>query len=103
MGFYFDSLVTGAKIPHDMKISADDMIIISNLLNNILGKPTTETFDEYIYSTFQCFCQHKKQIILDLFQLQDKADKRMTDLMMNSLDGVTLGFPDYNKEKKRNI
>jgi len=96
--FYLDSLLTGAEISRQdtWKISDDDVIIISNLLNNILGKPTTETFDEYIYSTFQCFCQHKKQIILDLFQLDRYADKRMTDLIMNSLDKR-----DPYKEKKR--
>ena len=79
------------------KVSDGDVIIISNLLNNILGKPTTETFDEYIYSTFQCFCQHKKQIILDLYQLDIWADKKMTDLIMNPLDRRY-----YNEEKKRN-
>jgi len=84
-------------------ISDDDAIIIGNLINNILGKPTTETFDEYIYSTFQCFCQHKKQIILDLYQLDKCADKKMshfkmTDLIMNSLNVR----PSY-EEKKRDI
>ena len=80
------------------KISDDDVIIIGNLLNNFFGKPRTETFDEYIYSTFQCFCQHKNQIILDLYQLDKNADKRMTDLIMNSSDKVNLY---HNEEKKR--
>merc|ERR1711933_164998 len=96
--FYIDSLFTGSKIWNDYKISDDDVIIINELFNNILGKSRTKTFDEYIYSTFHSFCQHKKQIILDLYQLDNFADEKVTDFIMNSLDGVNI---KYDEEKKR--
>merc|ERR1711933_192872 len=76
------------------KISDDDVRMMRNLLNNIVG----ETFDEYIYSTFQCFCRHKKQIILALDELNKWEDKRMIDLMMHSFDHRAA-----HKEKKRDI
>ena len=99
--FYFDSLITGAtlwKVTDNvvLKASDDDVIIIKELVNYILGKPTTKTFDEYIYSTFQCFCQHKKQIILDFPELDEDADKKLTYLIMNSLH-----WRRYDEEKQR--
>ena len=46
--FYFDCLITGATLyDSGYKISDDDVITISNLLNNILGKPTTEIAIQY--------------------------------------------------------
>merc|ERR1712157_43264 len=81
------------------KINDNDIIIIQNLMNDFLGKPTTETFDDYIYSTFKCFAQHKKQIVLDLFELNNYADTKMRDLIMYPLDEVRL-IKGEKKEKR---
>ena len=98
---YLDCMLTGAEMFEYGKINNNDIIIIQNLMNDFLGKPTTETFDDYIYSTFKCFAQHKKQIVLDLHQLNNWADKKMTDLIMYPLDKVNLHKGE--KEKKRDI
>ena len=44
----FDTMITGGKPPK--KVSKDDIFIISSLMSNFLGKPTTKQFDDYIYS-----------------------------------------------------
>merc|ERR1712060_905555 len=88
---YLDCMLTGGAFNGSgLKINNNDITIIQNLMNDFLGKPTTKTFDDYIYSTFKCFSQHKKQIVLDLFQLYHYADKKMTDLIMYPLDEVYL-------------
>ena len=98
---YLDCIVTGADMKYSgLQISNIDMTIIQNLMNDFLGKPTTNKFDDYIYSTFKCFCQHKKQIVLDFHQLEH-ADNKIRDLMIYSLDGVAIYTGD--REKKRDI
>merc|ERR1712244_125677 len=52
-----------------------------------------------IYMKHFCFSQNKKQIILDLDQFNRNGDKKITNLIMNSLDGVDLYKGE--KEKKR--
>ena len=66
--------------------------------NEIEKKIETKQFDDYIYSTFNCFIQNKQQIILDLDRLNN-GDKKMRDLIMYPLDGVDLS--EGHKEKKR--
>ena len=109
-------MLTGGQLWHD-KISVDDVTIISHLINvakSSLKSPKRssskksdqenadndiEIFDHYIYETFHCFSQNKKQIIFDLDQLNEVKDKKMTDLIMHSLDGVDIDKGE--KEKKR--
>ena len=82
------------------KASNNDVFIIDSLMKNALGKPTTTKFDDYVYSTFQCFVQNKQQIILDLDGLNDTNNK-MRELIMYPLDGANLKKGE--KEKKRDI
>ena len=41
--------------------------------------------NKYIYDTFQCFCQNKQQITLDLEELTE-ANKDMVDLIMYGVE-----------------
>ena len=79
-----------------MTVNNKDILIIKGLIDNILKKEPRTTFDEYIIATFAAFTHHKKQIILDLYWMDESADKRMRDLIIGSLDKR-----EPNKESKR--
>merc|ERR1711933_101159 len=70
----FDTMITGGWPPE--KVSDDEVFIIDSLMNTISSKPKapqsgslqnaknvekkleTEKFDDYVYSTFDCFVQN---------------------------------------------
>eukprot|EP01084_Bolivina_argentea_P291447 500911_1 len=98
--YYLDAMITGGTNLGNIKIHKKDVIIIENLINNILHKPTTKRFNDYVYSTFLAFCNNKKEIILDLSKLI-KADAKMVNLIMYSLDW-NYTSTDYGTLKLRN-
>eukprot|EP01084_Bolivina_argentea_P271770 462515_1 len=96
--YYFDNMITGGNFTN-MKIKTAHTEIIKCLINHTLGKQITKKIDPYIYSTFECFCQSKQQIALDLYQLK-KADEKMRNLIMYSMDEC-VHFRVYKEEKAR--
>ena len=90
----FDAMITGSELK-GIKVSKKDILIIKGLLEHSLNKAASTTFDNYIYSTFAAFVQHKKQISLHLDGLYG-ADKGITDLMMYPLERR-----DYEEESVR--
>merc|ERR1712228_360626 len=94
--FYFDLLLTGAYL-YNIKKNKNDFLIIQALMNQSLRKQTNVVLPSFICDCFQAFTQNKKQIIFDLYRLNDYGDKRINDLLFYSLDGR-----DHNKEIKRN-
>eukprot|EP01083_Nonionella_stella_P266677 901801_1 len=70
-----------------MNVTEDDVFIIECLMNGLLStKERKKQFDDYIYSTFDAFNRSKKQIVLNLYWLNDYANKKVLDLFMNTLD-----------------
>ena len=47
-----------------------------------LGKQTKRKYDDYVHETFESFCNHKKEISLNLEQLDNAKDKDMASLVM---------------------
>eukprot|EP01084_Bolivina_argentea_P194277 333301_1 len=92
--WYLDAMVSGGSAHEgyagqayeEMEANRGDILIIRNLINHVLNRKTSQTFDPFIYSTFYSFCQHKKQIILDLPQLCITADVQIVDLIMFPMD-----------------
>eukprot|EP01083_Nonionella_stella_P046156 123573_1 len=84
---YLDTLVTGGEM-YDMEAATgDDVFIIESLMNDLLNtKETKKQFDDYIHSTFDAFTRSKKQIVLNLDQLNEYANKKVLDLFLNTLD-----------------
>ena len=78
----FDKMLTGDYVK---KVSDSDISIIGSLMDNILGQPTTKTFDPYIISTFDCFCKSKQEINLNLEYLHNYNNNKMTALIMNEM------------------
>eukprot|EP01083_Nonionella_stella_P197028 724654_1 len=87
---YLDTMVTGGNMVGMKKVTKDDVFIIDCLINGILnqdGHVTEKRFDDYVHSTFDAFRSGKKQIVLNLFQLnRSNVNKKVTDLFMNTLD-----------------
>eukprot|EP01084_Bolivina_argentea_P122946 217901_1 len=81
--YYFDTMITGGQ--HGASIpTQSDVTILSELINWILNKPTTRTYDSYIHSTFTSFAQIKDHITLDLYELH-KADCTIRNLILHPL------------------
>ena len=91
-------MVTGGTYReyNKIKIVNKDILDLKGLIDHRLKKETKPTFDEYIIATFQAFTRHKKQIVLDLYYLDNFANQRMRDLIINKLDGR-----HSNEESKR--
>ena len=81
--FHFDLLLTGS---HQSKSNKNDFFIIQALLNQSLKKQTNVTLPSFICDCFQAFTQNKKQIIFELYYLNEYGDKRINDLLFYSLD-----------------
>merc|ERR1712228_821348 len=93
--FYFDLLLTGAAL-WNIKTNKNDFFIIEALMNQSLKKQTNVTLPSFICDCFQAFTQNKKQIILNLYYLNEYCDERINDLLFYSLDKRS-----YNEEIKR--
>ena len=85
---YLDTMITGG-IQGGIKLSANHILVIKTLFDNILGKMTKPTLDTYICDTFEAFRNNKKQIILHLYLLQRDANKEILDLIMYPLEKGT--------------
>merc|ERR1712241_1616603 len=77
-------MITGANMS-EIKPKSTTYGILSNLIKLVLKQPFKGTFDEYVIDIFYAFCQHKKQIILDLYPL-NKGNAEMNGLIMSTLD-----------------
>merc|ERR1712228_797830 len=75
----------------------NDFFIIEALMNQSLKKQTNVTLPSFICDCFQAFTQNKKQIILNLRQLNEYGDTRINNLLFHSLDERK-----YDQEIKRN-
>merc|ERR1712228_1081907 len=93
--FYFDLLLTAANLS-EIKKNKNDFFIIEALMNQSLKKQTNVILPSFICDCFQAFTQNKKQIIFDLYYLNEDGDKRSNNLLFHSLDKR-----EYNKEIKR--
>merc|ERR1712228_338421 len=80
-----------------IKSNKNNHFIIQNLMNHSLNKPVSATFPDYIYDQFSCFAFNKKQIILDLWNL-NYGDEKMNNLILSSL---ILDKRRYKDQKKR--
>ncbi len=63
---YLDSLLNGAD-PYDVKginILLKDIQMILYLMEWKLGQKPNNKYPQYVFDTFKCFCNHKKQISL---------------------------------------
>ncbi len=65
----------------DVQAEKSDILILNGLLQREKGT----AFDQYIYATFSSFCQHKKEIILNLSSLY-YANEPIRDLIMNKIN-----------------
>eukprot|EP01083_Nonionella_stella_P283729 965660_1 len=84
--WYLDIFLTGGTMNWLEKVTEGEVFILECLMNGLVNtKETKKQFDEYIHSTFAAFTQSKKQIVLNLNQL-NYANKKVTDLFMNALD-----------------
>ena len=81
---YLDRMISGAHLEE----SKDEyVLLISDLMNNIIGKKTIRKYDSYIYDTFECFIINKRQMVLDLPELYKvKTNNKMIDLIMNGME-----------------
>ena len=80
---HFDGMMTGAN-QKKLKKKNDEFIIV-NLIKYGLTKQTNVQFDEYILSSFEAFCQNKREIILDLCLLTSANDK-IRNLLMHPIE-----------------
>merc|ERR1712228_610173 len=92
-----DALLTAAYL-NGVKTNKNDFFIIEALMNQSLKKQTNVTLPSFICDCFQAFTQNKKQIIFDLYYLNNYGDKRINNLLFHSLDKRDVR---YNKEIKR--
>merc|ERR1712173_289807 len=70
--FYFDLLLNGADLS-GIKAKKNYHFILSNLIKNNLDLPP------FILNCFDSFKQTKKQIFLNVYQLNEYADKKITN------------------------
>eukprot|EP01084_Bolivina_argentea_P250258 419232_1 len=83
--FYFDAMITGALGLGDIPILRTTSKIISLLMKWKLHKEKNENIAAYIYDSFECFCQNKQQISLNLMELAN-ANRKMTKLIIHFSD-----------------
>eukprot|EP01083_Nonionella_stella_P098876 278119_1 len=96
---YLDTMVTGGNMA-GMKVTEDDVFNIDCLINGILNAHGTEKrVDDYIYSTFDAFRNAKKQIVLNLSQLNTWANKKVTDFFMHTVDKRDLRKEEESKRE----
>eukprot|EP01084_Bolivina_argentea_P150987 263599_1 len=83
--FYLDAMITAAIDIEDIEARPGDKKILSSLLKWKLKQKTKLKFNKYIYNTFDCFCQNKREISLDLHALS-KANGKMVNLILDKND-----------------
>eukprot|EP00488_Nonionellina_sp_1-RS-2012_P000863 TRINITY_DN1385_c0_g1_i1.p1 TRINITY_DN1385_c0_g1~~TRINITY_DN1385_c0_g1_i1.p1 ORF type:complete len:209 (+),score=59.83 TRINITY_DN1385_c0_g1_i1:236-862(+) len=92
-----DTVVTAGH-QDELKVSADDVFILSNFMNKLLNKNNeiTKTFDNYLEETFAAFVLNKTHIVLQLLSLHTLEDSGIRDLLMNAMEERA-----YAEEKRR--
>eukprot|EP01083_Nonionella_stella_P283730 965661_1 len=84
--WYLDTLLTGGRMLFMKEVPNDDVFILECLMNGLVNtNETKRQFDDYIHSTCAAFTRSKKQIVLDLDEL-NSANKKFVDLFMNTTD-----------------
>merc|ERR1712228_881434 len=93
--WYFDLMLTGAWLS-EVQQNKINCFYVENLMNLCLKKETKASFPPFIAECFDAFIQNKKQIIFNLFYLDENGDERMNNLLFHSLEQR-----EYNEEIKR--
>eukprot|EP01084_Bolivina_argentea_P226785 383034_1 len=72
-----------------LDISSSEIKVIKELFSWKRGQSFSQKLDQYVYQTFDAFLKHKKQIVIDLYQLGEAKTKDMIDLILYSLEKGT--------------
>ena len=80
---YLDTMLSGAGMQFYRAVTASE---VSKLKNLFASKWTEKReYPEYVYSTFECFVQHKVHIRLNFLHLE-RYVKEMRNLLLHSMD-----------------
>eukprot|EP01084_Bolivina_argentea_P306203 529078_1 len=102
--FYFDTLLNGRSI-NEFE-SDNDYLILKNLIKHKLEiNGFKNAYAKYINNTFTAFTNHKKQLVLNLHDIQNNKFKKLQKLILNSSQnkGIVLKkiifrlFPNVNR------
>ena len=74
--FYFDCMLNGSAMSNDTdkEINKLDWLILERLIKHELSVKTNK-FDQYVNKTFALFCKDKRQIVLNLHQIELHFEK----------------------------
>ena len=93
---YLDGMLSGCGM-YRVEVDEDQVATLKALFDFAVGRRVQMKQDEYIYSVFQCFIQHKTHIYLKFKNLQD-YNQKMLDLFMYPLHKAV-----SHQEKVRNF
>eukprot|EP01083_Nonionella_stella_P040821 110658_1 len=99
----FDAMFNGSCAAGGITgISSDEKVIISSLVNWILGgKDLADKLDRYVLDTFQSFCQNKAHIVFNYYWLYRDNDEDLLNMIFYGMK-TCAGFKPA-KEEKTNI
>eukprot|EP01084_Bolivina_argentea_P306808 530231_1 len=101
--YYFDAMLTGARkgSVRQINISNKEKKLLLHLWKRSLGhieEQQQQKYAKYIYDTFKCFRNHKKQINLGLASLKT-MNEEFRNLIMYNIEGGPSGNQRFKKRE----
>ncbi|NRA43278.1 MAG: hypothetical protein HRU21_13395, partial [Pseudomonadales bacterium] len=83
----FDAILSGQRNMNEIEVSTRDVDIVRAAMASALGEPfaANPNCDAYALDNFFAFTRHKTHVVLDLYQLNQMKDRRLTDFVMHNI------------------